>query len=493
MMSKRILILLLLACGCMTSRPQTNGLRASVEVNEHPRTDSWRVTIKYSRPADGLVFDVTREPFRAAAWHIVKPANARWIDIDHHDAISFAEPTDTVVLEFKSDLRPREKDYHVNVGFSDGSRLLYTGHLRSRPIFGIGTYDPRENVVHDWHFVTDTTRRIRLLDIAGTGLLRWPTPTAHWYGDTFVYFGPIRPMSTRNLQLIADPALPPWLVPRLLDIAPRLFDDFARQTGTTLEFQPLAFVSWSGGNSPGFSFAGSTLTGVMQIAIAGSGWLQRTPESDAMWLRNTGHEIFHLWGGQVLTPADDAEWLSEASAEYFALVGLRDANVISEAMLHKAVVEAANECIARIGDASILQSGEEKKFRNFYTCGLVTQFLADRAIAGSSSHRRSIGTLYETMFDDVRTRTRRYSTADFENALGRLSTDTEANREIAQLVEQGVAPAPDAFFEAALQRAGVEVSRVPLADATVNEATLVFARASQDPALPMFLRLESRQ
>src|SRR5207237_3606322 len=131
---------------------------------------------------------------------------------------------DTVVLEFKSDLRPREKDYHVNVGFSDGSRLLYTGHLRSRPIFGVGTYDPRENIVHEWHFATDPARRIRVLDVAGTGLLRWPTPSAHWYGDTFVYFGGIRPVSTRNLLLIADPALPPWLVPRLLDLEPRLSD-----------------------------------------------------------------------------------------------------------------------------------------------------------------------------------------------------------------------------------------------------------------------------
>jgi hypothetical protein len=434
---------------------------------------------------------VTREPFRAATWHIVKPENARWIDIDGHDAITFAAPTDTVVLEFKSDLRPREKDYHVNVGFSDGSRLLYTGHLRSRPIFGVGTYDPRENVVHDWHFVTDPTRRIRLLDINGKGLLQWPTRTAHWYGDTFVYFGRIAPVSTRNLELIADPALPPWLVPRLLDIAPRLFDDFARQTGTTIEFQPIAFISWSGASTPGFSFAGSTLTGVMQIAIGGTGWLHRTPESEAMWLRDTGHEIFHLWGGQVLTPADDAEWLSEASAEYFALVGLRDANVISERTLHRAVVEAANECIAQIGDASILQAGEEKRFRNFYTCGLVTQFLADRAIDASSAHRRSIGTLYASMFDDVRTRTRRYSTADFENALARFSTDEATNRAIAQIVEQGVAPSPEAFFEEALRRAGVGVTRVPLADATVNEATVAVARASQ--AAPTFLRLESPQ
>ena len=487
----RTLLCLLFAAACTSAVPKQEPLHAFVEVRENPRTDSWRATIHYPRAADGVVFDVTREPFRAAGWTIVQPAGAQWIDIDGRDAITFPQPADTIVLEFKSDLRPREKDYHVNVGFSDGSRLIYTGHLRTRPIFGVGTYDPREQVVHEWHFVTDPNRSIRLLDISGRGSLQWPTRTAHWYGDTFVYFGHIAPVSTRKLQLVADPALPAWMIPRLLEIAPRLFDDYARQTGTTLEFQPLAFISWSGANTPGYSFAGSTLTGVMQIAVGGAGWLERTPVSDETWLRDAGHEIFHLWGGQILTPADDAEWLSEASAEYFALAGLRDAGVITERDVDRAVVEAANECIARIGERSILQSGEDKNFRNFYTCGLVTQFLADEAIARSSGRRRSIGSLYESMFEDARTRTRRYSTADFANALAKFSTDAEANETIGKIIAEGVGPSSDAFFAEALQRAGVDVTRVPLANATVNEATKAYQRATTDSMRVSFLRLES--
>ena len=483
----RSLLLLLLASACVASAPKPEPLHAYVEVREHTRTDSWRATIRYPRAADGVVFDVTREPFRASTWTIVEPAGSEWIDVDGHDAIAFAKPSDTIVLEFQSDLRPRVKDYHVNVGYSDGSRLLYTGHLRTRPIFGVGVYDPREQVVHEWHFVTDSDRSVRLLDIDGRGSLRWPTKTAHWYGDTFVYFGRIAPVSTRNLRLVADPALPSWLIPRLLEIAPRLFDDFARQTGTTLEFQPLAFVSWSGAATPGFSFAGSTLTGVMQIAIGGTGWLHRTPMSDATWLRDAGHEIFHLWGGQILTPTDDAEWLSEASAEYFALIGLRDAGVITDRDLDRAVVEAANECIARIGDSSIAQSAETKNFRNFYTCGLVTQFLADRAITRSTGRHRTLGSLFESMFEDARTRTRRYSTADFATALAKFSSDAEANHAVARIIAEGVGPSSDEFFAEALRRAGVEVTRVPLANATVNEST----KTAQSAQSSSFLRLES--
>ncbi|MGZ4779395.1 MAG: hypothetical protein ACXV5L_09370 [Thermoanaerobaculia bacterium] len=469
--------ILLLASACATLQPSSHPMQASVELRENPQLDSWRATIHYSRPVDGVVFDVTRDPFRASTWTIVRPENARWQEIDGRDAITFPTATDTVVLEFPSDLRPREKDYHVNVGFSDGSRLIYTGHLRTRPIFGVGTYDPREPVVHDWLFVTDAQRQIRLLDIDGRGSLRWPTRHTRWYGDTFVYFGSIEPSSTRKLLLVADPALPQWMISRMLAVTPHLFDFFAQQTGTTLEFQPLAFLSWSGSRTQGYSFAGSTLTGVVQLAVGGDGWLAQTRESEETWLREVAHEIFHLWGGQILTPDEDAEWLSEASAEYFSLLGMRSSGVMSDRAVRRAVVEAANECIARIGATSIMQSVEDRKFRNFYTCGVVTQFLADQAIARSSGRRRSIGELYERLYDQARNRTRRYRTADFTGVLAQLSTDEDANRDINRIISDGVSAPSDEFFASALQRAGVDVSRVPLSDATITPGAQRFVLA----------------
>ena len=410
--------------------------RVRVDVRELPARDAWRVTINYSRPVDGILFDATRTPFRSGRWSIVEPRDAAWSIINGKDAIAFARRRQRVIVEFSSDYRPREKDYRVNVPFSDGSRLLYTGHLRSRPLIDVGIFDPAKPIDHDWTFHTDAMRDVRVHARRGRGGLRW------WNSDddTYAYFGRIHPVETERLVLVVDPGLPTWVVPQLERFIPQQFAFFARQTATELDFKPLVLLSYGGPRGSGLSFSGGTLPGVVQIELLGAGWSIESEESTHTWYRRLAHEIFHLWDGQMFQPNADAEWLSEAAAEYFALLAMRDARMLDDDGVDAAIVEATNDCLANLGDASILAG----PFRNYYTCGMVTQAIADRALGG-------IATIYRCIFAEARAHRRHYGNGDFLDAV-------DHDRDLEQLVTAGITGDRQQFFVDALQRAGIAVS-----------------------------------
>jgi hypothetical protein len=426
----------LLLSGC-ASMPRAGVL---VDVEEQPVSHQWRVRYDLATPVSVIEFPETRKAFRRATWRIIEPAGAWWELRGDHDAIVFAAPSSRAIVEFADDFSEREKDYLLNVGFTDGGRLLYTGHLRV------------SDAHHDWCFRSSRNRTIRVLDRSAEGLLAWTSPA-----DTYVYFGSIVPVSTPRMTLIVDPGLPPWIVKQFRERVPPIFDYFAAKMDTDLGFRPLVLLSYGGAESSGFSFKGGTLRGLVQLEVRGNGWSKESREGSEEWFRRVAHEVFHLWESQRFVKDDRAEWLGEASAEYASVMAFRELGGGDEQTMHRRVVEAANECIINIGDTSLSTASERGRFRNVYTCGLVTQWIAAARTGG-------VWRLFRTTFD----RKLPYTTADYLSSLRRMTSSPDA---VEQLVS-GQTKRADLFLAEQMQQSGIAVSLVPVDQATATQSVL---------------------
>ncbi|HEX8152586.1 MAG TPA: hypothetical protein VF698_05645 [Thermoanaerobaculia bacterium] len=421
------LALLALACiaGCATTaRPRA----LPIEIEELRATDSWRATYTFPRPLTEVTFarDVWA-PLRDG-WKVVEPAGATWrYDADKSETLVLPAPARRVVIEFPTMARDLEKDYNVNLTFTDGSRLLYTGHLR------VAGFDAR------FTFRTDADRDIRVLDQHGRGSLPWRSND-----DTYVYFGAIQPVAHERMTLIVDPGLPPWIARQMRELAPKQLDYFAARVGEPLKFKPLVLLSYVGDRSSGYSFKGGTLPGLVQIAIDGKEWTTETPLGAELWYSRLAHEIFHLWNGQQFPHADTAEWLSEASADTAALRAMLDNRVIDEARFETLVVEAANECIIRLQGKPVLQAQP----RTYYACGVLSQLMAGQ----------DPWAVYRRVFPGG------YDNREYFAAL-----DPERREPVVQLIERGLTTPVDAFLERQLRDAGIRVTRVKPEEAIVPQ------------------------
>lgn len=442
--------------------PVPLGASPRVVVVESRASDSWRVAWEFDRELVGLSFHRGREPFRAETWRIVEPAGARWGEVDGRDAIlAAAAGTRRVVVELASDFRLRKKDYHINVAFTDGSRLLYTGHFAASPLEHCEScekgYSVMDEAVGDvaWRFETDAGRTIRLLDQAGRGRLDWtPRPGREREDGTYVYFGAIEPVPAPSMTLLVDPGMPRWLVEGIRAEFPKMFDFHARLTGTQLDFVPLVLLSYDAGGGQGLTFAGGTLDGLAQIAAVGKAWETKTPEAERLWFRHLAHEAFHFWDGQMFRADDESEWLSEAAAEYASFLALRDRGLVDDAQLDRALVEECNDCLVLAKGMSIAEAPARGNFDIVYSCGLVTQYLADRAMS-SGGKGPGIGALYRELFDPRGDR--RYGATDFLGLVG-LQGDRFTTAAVAAIVNDGVARDFDLFLVEALRNVGVSVT-----------------------------------
>ena len=426
----------LLLIGCATT--PRNAVR--IDVEEQPLTRHWRVHYEFPRPVSEISFPNTRAPFRGTRWTIVEPAGATWKWLWQHDTIVFRSPTNHTTVEFADDFSEREKDYLLNVAFTDGSRLLYTGHLRV------------SDEPHIWQFHTAANRTIRVPDRSANGSLAWSSNE-----ETYVYFGSIAPVSTPRMTLIVDPGLPPWIAKQLRERVPPMFDYYATKMKTDLGFRPLVLLSYGGPESSGFSFKGGTVRGLVQLDVSGSGWTKESAEGAEEWYRHVAHEVFHLWESQRFVKDDRAEWLGESTAEYASMMAFHDLGGGDWQTVHRRVVEAANDCIMTIGDTSLSTASDQGRFRNVYSCGLVTQWIA-------AARTGDAWQLFRKTFD----RPVPYTTADYPSSLRAMTSSPEA---VEQLVS-GQTGRADLFLAEQLRTSGIAVRLVSADQATATQAGL---------------------
>jgi hypothetical protein len=463
-------------------------LTVQVEVAESPGEDAWSAIYRLPGPAAGVEMVRSRGgPFRGEHWSAAATgAQARWHRSGETERLCFDRPSSSFALSFRTDPRPRVKDYSLHVPYSDGGVLLYTGHLEVRPLSRCGEAEVepvRGRVAHRWRFVAAPGRLVRVLEESGAGDLVWE-PTALDAGQgTYVYFGPLAGVETPRLTLVIDPGLPGWLGREVETLLPRLFDHFAAETAIELAFRPLLLLSFGGAEGSGRSSHGGTLEGLIQVSLEGRGWLEESPAARRQWFRHLAHEAFHLWAGETLRPDHESEWLSEASAELFALEASRHFGVENDRQVEEILVDMANQCLLELEGAALLSAPERGAWRSFYTCGPVILHVAGAAVergggatavpqgvVGALAPHGSPGlvTLFRHVFDEGLHQGGLLSTGLFLGWLDKLSGDRETVHHLQHLLRRGVERRADQYLLALLRQAGLSVSLVPLEEAQVQ-------------------------
>ena len=423
-----------------------------VTVQEVPAEDRWRLEYRLAEPAMGIRFVANRNRYRREKW--APGAGLHWEEQESHEELRAHAPTDRFEVDFPTLTDPLPKDYELNIPFSDGSRLLYTGHLIAVPVDAEGQLrEPQAAVAgHRFLFRTAAERSIRVLEDAAAEELTWDQAQPDGRG-TYAYFGNIEPLTGAGFSAIVDPGMPPWMVKSTKAFIPELFAFYADAVKVDLTFEPLLLLSWGGADRPGRSSGGGSLAGLLQLSASGSGFAEASDPARVHWQHFLAHEVFHLWNAQARRTRDasEEEWISEGSAEYFAERALLSAGTLDAATLRRRAVEKANQCLAELDGAPLL-GHEAPRFGAFYPCGWALMAAAD-------GYERALGRVLARTFggDDGR-----YGTRDFLAALAEV--DAERSAGIDTFLYRGVPKHADRAFAALLP--GAEV--VPVDEATMD-------------------------
>lgn len=440
---------LLLACARPPPpTPAADPPAIEVLVREDPAGDAWSVTYTFPEPVAGLWWTRTRNQFRAGSWGGEAVAAARWGEYAAAD-----EDRRVFTLTFDTDTGFKPKDYELNLAFSEGSRLLYTGHLRAaamaRTEDGLQRQDP---LPMRWRFETADGRTVRAGDEVGRGAL-----STGDLQDIYVFLGDLEPVAGERAAAIIDPAMPAWMVEATRDFVPELFAYYARATGVELDFTPTLLLSYTPGDPDQESYGGGGLHRQMQLAASGGAWAEQTAERRRAWLWFLAHESFHMWNGQRFrTRGGQAEeWLSEGSASYLADLALLDLGVDDGPRFEQAVRDHASACLRDLGDEPLRSAHVQGRYRAFYSCGAAVLFVTDHQLRAAGS---DLGALLGGMFRQGAERGG-WSTWDLLEGIEAATGDPMGPAFVMRSLESGLNAES---LEAALAATGLPVAVAPL-------------------------------
>jgi hypothetical protein len=421
-----MLWLVLVACGRTAPPSEAAAARTvAIDVHEDPVADRWTVTWTLPRPASGISFPRNTHLFRAKTW-TAGPGTAFAVDGDR-EVLRGDRPATVFTASFPTDVHELVKDYRLNLTFTDGSRLLYTGHLDAEPIDSSA-----QRLAFAWHFSTSPARTVRMLDHASEGALDWTSIDGE--DGEYAFFGNIEPLPAPEATFNVDPGLPPWLATLTRDDLPRIFDLDAQRTGVLLGFQPVVAISYDP-SGHGWDLKGGGLPRFIQLDARGT-WAE-DPAARRQWLWFVAHEAFHMWNGEVF---DSEEWFSEGSSDDAARRTLRELGEVDDDGYAQSVLRAANTCLEQWAGKPIL--GQKPPYLAFYACSSLAFPLADASL-GPDGGPRAIA----RAFADANGET--IDEAHYLRAIAALGGDPEPVR---SLLEEGASAEKLALW---LTRAGI--------------------------------------
>ncbi len=459
---------------------------APVEIvaTEIPSADRWRVKYTFKEPVAGIAFERSANKLRAPAWTAYadgKPAS--WSTVNGLEAlVAEGAPVREIELLFPTDVDTKPADYELNAAFSDGGRLLYTGHFSFRVLVCPNgpscataelapTKVPTDGDVR-WTFRTLAERGIVALDGQARGELAW-TPTGRLLSQgTYVYFGGLEPIETPHAKIIVDPGMPAWMRSTAEDAAPELLAWYESETGAQLARKPFLILSFGGTDQRGRTSSGGGLPGLMQLGAWGKDWLKDDDATRIHWKKSLAHELFHLWNGDLFSrKRDDEGWLSEGSADFMAYRALLAVGEIDEQRYRTAVVDAANKCLLGLRYGALL--GKRLPGQAEYSCGMTLFTWADAATrTRGSSATRVLG----AVFADAKARgDNQYGTEDVLDAVTHAAGDATTSSTMEGILRKGLPTDADTLFATKLRAMGWQVDLVPLAESTADKGSIVSA------------------
>ncbi len=428
-----------------------------VRIQTAGRDGYWRVVYRFAKPVAGFDFQRSSRFQRAPAWRVETPGYAigRGEGRETVRLAPGARPRREIRVAFPVDTRHLEKDYQLFERFSDGSLLLYTGHLSVVPA------GASEDTPGTPNRLVLMPRRGEHLVVAGR-VFRGRTAWTDAQGEeTFVYFGRLVPLETEQMVAVLDPALPPWIERKLHDEIPRLFADYTRLTGFTLEARPTVLFSHRAAADPGSTvWKGGTLPGLIQMHIETAADAPEDRDLLERFFKFLAHEAAHLWNGQMFqTEGKNQSWMHEGGADAFAWRALHRAGLLDDAGLDARQAADLNACLARLGQESLAAAEERGEFRQVYTCGSLLAWLTEAAVRRNDP-AADLHSFWAALFRAADRRDRRYDEALYLATLREWTNDLATVAFVEDFLHR---PMPDraARTLAAFRAAGAALRAAP--------------------------------
>jgi hypothetical protein len=344
--------------------------RGEPTVTLTPRGEWWHATWSLPVPAQALRFERLASGFRSRTFEVLTPGYAFAREGEEEVLRTSGLPSRTIEVRFKPFTDHLPKDYQFFQKFSDGSVAIYTGHLLAH---------------------TDAmVRRFRFVPAPGSSVVvadrRHPSAAAWTDADgqgTYVYFGSIVPVETKDTISIVDPGLPDWLESASRQALPQLFAIYTERLGAKLPDRPAVLFNWVESDHSGFGRSGGTLPGLIQLEIQGAAW--KTPSADGLHqiFHFLAHEAAHLWNGQIIhSPNDEDAWMHEGSADALAERVLLAMGMIDERTFLDDQTAALNQCRRGLGTAPLRTAAARRKFELYYACGNAIALVTETSVDG---------------------------------------------------------------------------------------------------------------
>ena len=335
--------------------------------------DTWTVTYQLPKATTEVYF-YRQGRLPRDQWRFTDPNLALKKDKDGWQTV-FAKngrTFDGFSVQFASDYRKTPKDYELNFRFTDGSVILYTGHLAL-------AMDPDAKNPHQFQVQPETGAHVIE---SGTVYHKQHNWLDEGLQGSYVYFGNIEPVQSERMLAILDPGLPNWVLQRLNQDLPKLFDYYTEKTGLTLDFTPVIYFSFKPDEAPGTQYSGGTLPGLIQFSLRGNDWQQQTPNNLIGILHFLAHEAAHLWNSQLIQNAsgNDGSWIHEGSADAFAVRALEHLGVFDAKDVVQEHENYLNQCIDLLEGHAMIPYGGHKNFSVYYNCGSTIAWLTERAL-----------------------------------------------------------------------------------------------------------------
>ncbi|HYF22329.1 MAG TPA: hypothetical protein VD929_02920 [Caulobacteraceae bacterium] len=434
----------------------------SVEVTLRPAGDGeWIADYRFRRPAPAWVFrrSATTEeenlPWRPRSW-TVETRGVRLERRGAHDVLTAGgRPLTRVRVRIKPFGEPLRADYVPVLHFTDGGRAHFVGQYAVAPLVSAAQ---AETLPSDLNVAaledapgrfTIRSREPMLLD----GRVFQGRVETDFSRDRYVYVGRTPLTETEVIAVVADPGLPPWLRAEIDRLGPLLLAEHARRLGPRTGGRPTVYAGWGGAETPGVSFNGGALSGLIVLNMRGAQATRPLPALVDLMRWFVGHEAAHFWAGQEVRTGRAADaWITEGGAD---LLAVRAIQAIEPAFGAKARLQASvDECLALTGPGEALAGAAERsEHRASYACGALLLLAAEAGLRrGDPSADAAVfwrGLIERNRSDGV------VESEEWLAAFAEATGDPALTAEVRAFVENGVDD-PRAFLQRLFTAVGVQ-------------------------------------
>ncbi len=325
-------------------------LQASVDVT-HVRKDKWRVDYHFAKPVTAIKLEAVGV-YRQQAWKALTPGMALRTESEFDLLAKGGKPFTKASVEVRTFDGLAPKSYAPFTRFTDGGTAFFLGHLQGDAQHG-----------KQAHPMATT---IRLHGLPTENVIAPPPNKLIEGGERgYAYFGPARSVAAGSVQLLLDPATPPWMRETILDVGAKMSSYYEQAYQRPLKDQLFIMVAVAGFEAPGFSVKGGASMGQVNYRVEGADVLRDLPVLRDYMTVLVAHEMAHIWQMNITRGGIGAPdpWIHEGGAEAMALDGLAQTQVWSEATVASYRTKKATLCDTL--------GGAVTSYDGIYACGLM--------------------------------------------------------------------------------------------------------------------------